>query len=451
MKSNWKQALALRSNNPVARQIRFRLWVVAFGCTIASLISFHLYDSFSKSSVSAPAIDLSGVHADVAQGINSATQVVNSRPESGLAWGHLGMTLWAHEYASEALKCFAQAQRLSPNEVRWPYFQGIILTSNDRDAAEIAFSSAARCTPETPLPLIKLCEIQLETDKLDEANFTLNHLLELAPNNAQVYLLAAILADRQGRLDQAIERCQRSFAIASDHSRVISLLARLLNRDKRRKEAETLNVRLKNTENLRDGWPDALSEEISTFRLDPYWSVYKANQQITLGNDQQGITLLRTLVEQFPDEPTIRAQLVRTLLNRGMTNEAMTCLTDAADSSNFELRMLRATTHLLSEEWEAAEIIYRQLLKLKPDNPSLLSDFAFCLRQGKRFMQALAPAQQAANLAPDQVSYRIELIRILIQLKRLQRANHELAVVKELAPTNDDIRDLRQAIDDASR
>lgn len=443
--------MALQLNNLSARPVRRRLLAAVFACVAASVVCFYIYDSFSKSDVSTPAINLSGVHPDVAQGIRSAIQVVSSRPESGLAWGHLGMTLWAHEYTHEALICFAQAQRLAPNEIRWPYFQGIILTSDDRDAAAEAFLSAGNCAPSHPLPKIKHCEILLETNQLDAARIALNRLLELAPNNAQVHLLAAILADRQGHLDLAIDHGHRALEVAPDHSRVISLLARLLNRDKRRGKAETLNARLRNPATLRNGWPDTLHEEVNSFRLDPYWNAFRANQQIKLGNDRQGIALLRTLVERIPDEPSIRAQLARTLLNHGMTSEAMACLTGAPDSSHFELRMLRATTHLLREEWEAAETVYRQLVILKPDNPSLLSDFAFCLRQRERFIQALGPAQQAVKLAPDRVSYRIQLVRILIQLQLLKQADRELIVAEELAPTNDELADLRKAIEHTSQ
>ena len=189
---------------------------------------------------------------------------------------------------------------------------------------------------------------------------------------------------------------------------------------------------------------------MSSFRLDPYWSAYKAKRLIERGDDQHGLSLLRTLVNQFPNAPAIRAQLSRTLLKRGMTNQAMTCLMEATDDSPFELRLLRATTHLMLEEWEKAEAMYRQLVALKPDSPSLLSEFAFCLRQQDRPNEALLPAQQAVSLAPDQITYRIELVHILTRLNRLQQAHQELTIVEKLDPAEDDIPLLRQAIDDAS-
>jgi len=442
--------VALPSNSSDTRPIRNRHWLLVVACVSAAVTCFYFYEFSLRSRLSTPTIDLSGVHPDVAQGIRSAVQVIDRRPESGLAWGHFGMTLWAHEYVKEALVCFAQAEQLSPDEIRWPYFQGIILSNRDRKAAAKAFSTAASCDPNQPLPLIKLCEILLETDQLEAAGEILNRLFERTSDNAQVYLLAAYLADRQGHLERAIENARRSLAIAPDHARVISLLARLLNRDQQHAEAAVLNARLRNQPALENSWPDPLSAEVSSFRLDPYWNAYQAKQLIEHGDHRHGLKLLQTLVKQFPDEPTIRAQLARTLLNRGMTRQAMVCLLEATDHSHFELRLLRATAHLLLEEWEEAEEIYLDLVNLKPDSPSLLSELAFCQRQQGRFHEAIGPAQQAVTLAPEQVSYRVELIRILIQLKRIQQARNELRVVEKLNPADDEILRLRHEIDDVS-
>src|SRR4029077_6516571 len=42
--------------------------------------------------------------------------------ELGAAYGQMGMLLMAAEYRDEAETCFADAQRLAPDDVRWPYY-----------------------------------------------------------------------------------------------------------------------------------------------------------------------------------------------------------------------------------------------------------------------------------------------------------------------------------------
>lgn len=441
-----------RFNKQTGRLIRYGLCLAVFAGGLAGVAYLLLDDSFIQSASDPPEIDLSRVHGDVARGITSAVQVVKNRPDSGLAWGHLGMTLWAHEYANEALICFEQAQRRAPDEIRWPYFRGVILSSRDRAAAKDAFSAAAKCDPRHPSPLIRLCELHLEADELDKAQNVLNRLLEMAPANPQVYLLAAFHADRRGQPDKAIGYARRALDLAPDHAKVISLLARLLNRSQQREEAAVLNARRRSLPASDDGWPDPLVVEVSSFRLDPYWNAYRANQLIQKGDGQHGISLLRTLLDQFPDEPSIRTQLVRTLLNRGKIDDASAVLKDSTTNENFELRLLCATTHLLKEEWALAENVYRDLIRQKPDSPSMLSEYAFCLRQQGRSAEALDPARQSVRLAPEEINSRVELVRILVELNRISKAREELNAIEALGsedepgPAIREVRELRQVI-----
>lgn len=424
---------------------RLRLWIVA--CGICGVVAYGLFQMMATSRVSTPTIDLSGVHPQVADGISSAIQVVENRPGSGLAWGHLGLTLWAHEYSNEALFCFEQAERLSLDEVRWPYFRGVILFPVDRAAAVAALNEAAFRAPHNVPSLLKLSENLLETGEFDLASRHIQNALDIAPDNSQAHFLAAQLANQQNQLATALRHAQQSLELNPNHAAVIALVARLLKRNDQSAEAEKLLVRLRDRDALVEGWTDPLVNEVTTFRLDPYWNAYSASQMLKGGNSQTGLAMLEKLVQQFPDVSRIRAQLVRELLSRGAIAEARQHLRDAPDGSPFELHLLAATIHLLSEEWEASEKLYRELLRLKPDSPSLLSEFAFCLRQQGRNSEALEPARAAVRLAPDVVSHRVELTRILIADKKLEEARRELTVAAELEPDNADVRELLQAVD----
>jgi tetratricopeptide (TPR) repeat protein len=426
---------------------RLRLWIVA--CGICVVVGYGLIQMMATSRVPTPTIELSGVHPQVADGITSAIQVVETRPESGLAWGHLGLTLWAHEYSNEALVCFEQAEQLSQGEVRWPYFRGVILFPEDRTAAVAALTEAARRAPRNVLPLLKLGENLLETGQFELASLSIRNALKIAPDNSQAHFLAAHLASQQNQLDDAIGHAQQSLELTPNHAAVIALLARLLKRNDQTTEAEKLLVRLRNRDSLVEGWTDPLVNEVTTFRLDPYWNAYSASRMLKSGNSRDGMAMLQQLVRQFPDVATIRAQLVRELLSHGAIAEASRHLQDAPDDSPFELRLLAATTHLLSEEWEESERLYRDILQLKPDSPSLHSEFAFCLRQQGRTTEAIGPALTAVRLAPAQVSYRIELARILIAEKRIQEARQHLTIAAELDPENADVRELQQTVDAA--
>src|SRR5438552_6044569 len=88
-------------------------------------------------SLALPEPDLAGTDRAVTAAIESAQAAVRRAPQSGDAWGRLGMVLAAHGFYPESITCFAEAQRLDPGELRWPYFQGVMLTLSERDAALI--------------------------------------------------------------------------------------------------------------------------------------------------------------------------------------------------------------------------------------------------------------------------------------------------------------------------
>src|SRR4051812_42217033 len=67
------------------------------------------------------------VDPEVAEMVTAAQQEVLKQPSSSEAWGYYGKVLMAHDFRDEALFSLREAERLNPNEARWPYYQGLIL------------------------------------------------------------------------------------------------------------------------------------------------------------------------------------------------------------------------------------------------------------------------------------------------------------------------------------
>ena len=69
-----------------------------------------------------PEISLEGQEVEVADAVTEARDAVVKTPRSANAWGQLGRVLIANEIHQEiALVCFLEAERLDPEEPRWPY------------------------------------------------------------------------------------------------------------------------------------------------------------------------------------------------------------------------------------------------------------------------------------------------------------------------------------------
>src|SRR5690349_4954245 len=86
-----------------------------------------------------PEFDLAAASPPVRRSIERAREAVRKSPRSGAAWGRLGILLRAHEFGPAANVCLAEAERLDPGQVLWPYILGVSLSITDPAAAAICF------------------------------------------------------------------------------------------------------------------------------------------------------------------------------------------------------------------------------------------------------------------------------------------------------------------------
>lgn len=424
---------ATQQSDPPNRRLKFSKFKLTVAATVtgfaivATLLHFST-DALTKAP-DVPSIDLSNVHSSTRTGIEGARELVLLKMDSALAWGHLGMTLWAHEYSLEAEICFEQAMVLDKNEFLWPYFKGCILFATNRAAALAAFDEAVKRAPRHPQLNLRLGRALFESGQFDRAAMHLKSALQFSSENAEArYLMANLLLQKQDT-EQAIAYAQKAVELAPDHSDCVGLLARLLRSNGQFSDSKKLSDKLRTLSQTKHGWPDPLTAQIDEFRRDPYWSTRQASQLAVAGNVSQGIRMLRDLVHQAPDEPSCRAQLIRLLLQQGALDEAQEYLDDKSAGSSFELDVLSATLLLLRGNWSAAEREYARLLATKPDSPTLLSDRAVCLRELGRLDEATVSAAAAVHLAPDEDRFRIELCRTLIQSARKSEALQNLQTI----------------------
>src|SRR5262249_14266755 len=136
-----------------------------------------------------PEPDRAGADPAVIAAIESAEAAVRRVPHAADAWGRLGMVLAAHSFYPESIVCFAEAQRLDPGGPRWPYFQGVMLTLSDRDAALIPLRRAVeQCEPRVLAPRLRLADVLLGQGYVHEAYELYREVLARAPENPQAHL-----------------------------------------------------------------------------------------------------------------------------------------------------------------------------------------------------------------------------------------------------------------------
>ena len=128
-----------------------------------------------------------------------------------MAWGTLGAALMTHKFQQAAATCFKQAEKLQPNEPRWPYLHGVMLLTGDAEAAIPHLSRATELAGDhPPAPKLRLADALLERGQLDEAERHLQSLLQRHPDEPHVALGLGKLAFAREQFDEALKDLDRA-------------------------------------------------------------------------------------------------------------------------------------------------------------------------------------------------------------------------------------------------
>ena len=178
--------------------------------------------------------DLSRMDAPVQQDVRerfAAMRQTISRPgatdaERGQAYGGVGMVLQAGEYYDAAEPAYLNAQRLMPQEPRWPYFLAHLYKSKGEIARSIAaFRRVLEIVPDDVPTLIWLGRMYLDQGQADQAEPLFVRARQLAPREPAV--LAGLGQSALARRDysRAVSALEEALSIDGSLASIHSPLA----------------------------------------------------------------------------------------------------------------------------------------------------------------------------------------------------------------------------------
>jgi tetratricopeptide (TPR) repeat protein len=194
---------------PARRSRRLVLLVSLIVCFLVLGPALGWYAWRRYTAPAPPEVALTEDDPELAAAVEAARSQVRREPYSAAAWGRLGEVLRAAEYRDQAAGCFAQARRLDPTSVRWPYLQGEALQQRDPDAALPPLRRAVQlCGHDDAvalIPRLRLGEVLLARGAYDEAETQLQDALKGDADNASVHLDLGLLACERGGLKEALD------------------------------------------------------------------------------------------------------------------------------------------------------------------------------------------------------------------------------------------------------
>src|SRR6185295_6202738 len=118
-----------------------------------------------------------------------------------------------YELVTPAAACLRNAQRLAPQDPRWPYYLGTLHANRgELDAAAAAFRQARALVPEELPPLLRLGAVELQRGDLAAAREAYSAARRLAPQEAAaVYGLGLVALQQEDAATAAglLEEAQR--------------------------------------------------------------------------------------------------------------------------------------------------------------------------------------------------------------------------------------------------
>ena len=258
------------------------------------------------------------------------------------------------------------------------------LDSGKANRVKAVFSGLDDLQMQSPQVLRLTALAQLAENQNDDAQLTLENLINAAPGSAADHHLLAIAAASAGDEKRAGEELKR--ALELDPNFVPSLVA-LAQAALARNSPDELNVYL---ERLVEVAPDA--PEVLPLRA------AAAHRQ---GDNAAAIEFARTAFEAAPASKSV-SELGFYLLAVGERVQARKILTDwlAEHPQDIRARIILANDQQLNEEVSEAKAQYETILLYNPDNPVALNNLAWHL-QKEDASQALIYARQAHSAAPD--------------------------------------------------
>lgn len=421
-----------------------------------------------------PSVDLGDVEPALAAAISAARSDVEARPRSAATWSRLGIVLDIHDFRTEAIACYAQAESLDQDDFRWPYFRGLCEMIGDQTAALAQFDRAAELNPEyAPIHVYRGRGLLL-LGRLDEAQDAYERVARLDPSLIRAHIGLAKVSLARGHVDSAIAHLERALDLGPKTGEADRLLAAAYQRqgdpelaatharraassssdarfepipDRVRASLEwehgvTLQWRRKRAQTyVERGQLEAALAEWQAAARDAPASLEVARElgdiYSRLGRHAEAIPHYERVIEEDPQSATVRVQLANALANTQRHEEAIAVLERALEidpalhAARSNLGALLVAAGRADEGIEHLEEAARAL----PDEGAVQLNLAMALKQAGRREAALVALQRTLELMPDHLRSRFEYGVLLAESGRLEEAIPAFRTVVKTDPS----------------
>lgn len=159
--------------------------------------------------------------------VETAQKAVRNSPSDAEVWGQLGHVYLSHRWEGPAIACYRRANALAPDEFRWLYFLGRLMTRREPEAA-VRYLNRAVTLNDTYAPAHLYLAAALRVfGGFDAARQHLKNAKNLQPDNPFSELWLGEIAFVQRQVKRARTHLENALRLNPDQSEAHALMAQV--------------------------------------------------------------------------------------------------------------------------------------------------------------------------------------------------------------------------------
>lgn len=348
-------------------------------------------------------------------------------------YGRMGQLYFLYGYDDAARAAFENARRLAPDDLRWPYYLGVLHERRgELEAAARELRGVLEQRPGDVPTLLHLASVALEDHRLDDAEEHYRAALEAGAGAAARYGLGRIALER-GEPRPAAELFEEVLEEHPDSGPVhyqLGLAYRQIG------ELDRAREHLARRGGEPPEFQDPLVDGLGLLTTGAAVHMDRGNRAMARDRPADAIDHYRRAVEAVPGDRRAREALASALARSGRAEEALELYRELARDEGATAVSHYNLGRLLSDRGEMEDAVahLRRAVELAPDFGNAHYNLATALEQAGRTEEALQAASRAVEAQPEDRGSRLLLARLLGRAGRHDRAEEELRRLLEVDP-----------------
>jgi len=357
-------------------------------------------------------------HGNLNNAIRRYTEAISSDPSLYQAYYQRAIALIALGEMDEAQNDLKQVVKLGPDFARGHRALGQLYLDRGHTADAIQeLESALKLEPQLTGVRLYYASALIKTGKPAAAIDQLQAANGQGEASPLTYALLGVAEERTGKTTEAF----------ADYSRAIQMNPN---------EATAREGRARILE-ARGDFQRAIDDCLVAYRSQPSPDIAIRLAQLHLhaGQPDAAIVIYKALVNERPNDLTIRAGMIRLMADNGHREEAEQQVKGLIQTQPGNARMLNLAGDIyFKEQPETAADYYRQALQADPSDNSARVQLGASLVRSKKFDQALPVLSEAISREGTNFQAHANLATALFELKQYPRAAGEFAWLVQKRP-----------------